>query len=384
MNEYVNLVHLKEALDEHAIVSVTDSAGNITYANQKFADISGYSLSELIGKNHRILKSGIHPSSFYQQMWDVLLSGKTWHGEVCNRCKNGELYWVSASVKPILDVNGLPVQYISIRTDITESKQAEAKQSETNAELETYRRISEYEMNIARKLMDHMIHKSLAQVKDVELWLQAATKMSGDLAITQNYKNERSYLLIADAMGHGLPAALPLMPIVQVFSAMAWDGFTISAIVREMNVKINDLIPTGNFVAVTLLSVDHGNRFIEIWNGGNPPALLLNSDGEITRKFTSRHLALGILKDDAFDSATELFSWNQDSWLVLYSDGLADAQDVGGAEFGEERIIGTLRGSKNPLQSLQDAVLAHLGGHDASDDISVATISLAVSPCRPA
>lgn len=376
MDKHVVAEHLGEALDEHAIVSVTDAAGDITYANQKFLDISGYVLPELLGRNHRILKSGIHPASFYQQMWDTLLSGDTWHGEVCNRRKDGRLYWVRASVKPILDVNGLPLQYISIRTDITDLKEADAKLLETNTELEAYRQISEHEMNIARKLMEHMIQKSLVQIKDAELWLQSATKMSGDLVITQNYNNERSYMLLADAMGHGLSAALPLMPITQIFAAMACDGFTTSAIVREMNAKIKDLIPTGNFVAVTLLSIDHGNRVIEIWNGGNPPALLLNGAGEVIRKFASLHLSMGILRDDSFDSSTEMFRWDQDCWLTLYSDGLADAQNDQGVGFGEERIIGSLHGSKKPHQSLKEAVLAHLGGREASDDISLATIFL--------
>lgn len=123
MDGHINLKLLAEALDEHAIVSVTDAAGNITYVNQKFLDISGYSLPELLGRNHRMLKSGIHSPEFYQQLWDTLLDGKTWQGEVCNRRKNGDLYWVRASVKPILDGNGLPLHYISIRTDITEVKQ---------------------------------------------------------------------------------------------------------------------------------------------------------------------------------------------------------------------------------------------------------------------
>ena len=133
-------------------------------------------------------------------MWDTLLSSKTWHGEVCNKRKDGDFYWVRATVKPILDSNGLPVQYISIRTDITEIHKI-------NSELDTYRKISEYEMEIARKLMEHMINRSFSEVKDVELWPQPTAKMSGDLIITQNYKNEHSYLLLADAMGHGLPAA---------------------------------------------------------------------------------------------------------------------------------------------------------------------------------
>jgi PAS domain S-box-containing protein len=375
----VNPEHLQQAIDEHAIVSVTDAAGNIIYANQKFADISGYSLSELVGKNHRILKSGIHPSSFYHQMWDALLSGETWHGEVSNRRKNGEYYWVRASIVPILDPNGLPVQYISIRTDITDVKQAEAKLHETNAELEKYREFSEYELDVARELMQRMIHQSSSQVKNAELWIQSATKLSGDLVITQNYFNERSYILLADAMGHGLQAALPLIPIVQTFAKMAQDGFTVSAMIREMNRAVSDFMPVGRFVAITLLSVDCTNRLIHVWNGGNPPALLVNSAGDVIHQFTSRHLALGIIRDNGFDSTfdstTESFHWNEECWLTLHSDGLADAQNVQGEAFGEDRIITALKGS-NPHQSVKNAILEHLGNRDAGDDISIATIRL--------
>lgn len=127
MINFANLDLLAEVLDEHAIVSIADPAGNIIYVNDQFSEISGYSLPELIGENHRLLKSGIHSPEFYQEMWDSLLDGKVWHGEVCNRRKNGSLYWVRATIKPILDANGLPIQYISIRTDITELKLAEAR-----------------------------------------------------------------------------------------------------------------------------------------------------------------------------------------------------------------------------------------------------------------
>jgi len=117
--------YLKIAMDQHSIVSATDSVGKIIYANDKFCEISGYHLSELLGNTHNIVNSGTHDSSFFQDMWEVITSGKTWHGEVCNRCKNGEFYWVKSVIVPFLDDQQLPYQYISIRTDITQIKASE-------------------------------------------------------------------------------------------------------------------------------------------------------------------------------------------------------------------------------------------------------------------
>ena len=117
----------KFALDQHAIVSITDTQGIILYANQRFCDISGYTQEELIGQPHRIVKSGVHPPAVFADMWATISSGRVWHGEVCNRRKDGALYWVAATIVPFLDVNGLPVRYIGIRTDITERKAIEAQ-----------------------------------------------------------------------------------------------------------------------------------------------------------------------------------------------------------------------------------------------------------------
>ena len=120
----------KFALDEHAIVSVTDAQGRILYANDRFCEVSGYHREELLGATHRIVKSGYHGHAFYEGLWRTVRSGAVWHGEICNRAKSGHLYWVAATIVPILDDTGHPESYIAIRTDITGQKALETRLQE--------------------------------------------------------------------------------------------------------------------------------------------------------------------------------------------------------------------------------------------------------------
>jgi len=115
------------ALDRHALVSVTDRAGTIIHVNDKFCDVCGFTPAELIGQNHRMLKSGHHPPAFYEAFWRTIRTGEIWSGEICNRRKDGSLSWAECTIVPFFDDEGSPYQYVSIRTEITRVKQAEER-----------------------------------------------------------------------------------------------------------------------------------------------------------------------------------------------------------------------------------------------------------------
>jgi len=127
-----DLNDLKYALDQTATVSISDRSGRIIYVNDKFCEICKYDRKELIGQNHRIIKSGYHPKEYYRDMWESISNGRIWRDQICNKAKDGSVWWGNATIIPLMDEDNKPYRYIGIRQDVTEQKIVEEKIKKEN------------------------------------------------------------------------------------------------------------------------------------------------------------------------------------------------------------------------------------------------------------
>lgn len=156
-----DFLHLKSAIDEAAIVAITDKSGKITYVNKKFCAISKYSESELLGNTHRIINSNYHPKEFFIDMWNTISEGKTWEGEIRNRAKDGSLYWVNTTIVPFMDADGKPERYVAVRYEITERKLAEEQLKIYSKKLE----ISNQELQDFASVAAHDLQEPLRKIQ---------------------------------------------------------------------------------------------------------------------------------------------------------------------------------------------------------------------------
>jgi len=175
-------------------------------------------------------------------------------------------------------------------------------------------------------------------------------------------------------MGHGLPAALPLLPIAQIFYTMTARGLSLGSIAHEMNAQLRRQMPPGRFVSASLLRLDRGNQLVEVWNGGNPAPIMVGGKGQVMHRFDSDHLPLGLLDAARFDARTQVLQTREPFRLVMFSDGLIDALNEAGEAFGEAGVMQVIAQGPDIHDNMMAAIQRHIAWGGEQDDISLVVL----------
>ncbi|MBI5438538.1 MAG: SpoIIE family protein phosphatase [Nitrosomonadales bacterium] len=244
--------------------------------------------------------------------------------------------------------------------------------------LEEYGDRIDEEQRVGSFIMGRMTDVQSQLVPYMHRYTRPADHLSGDILIAAATPNKIVHVLLADAVGHGLVAAINVLPLCQSFYNLTDKGFSIEEIAVELNSLVNRFMPVDRFVSAALVSINRQARVIEVWNGGIPAPQLFDLEGRLLHSYAPRNLPLGILPEKDFSAKPEILYYDEDCQLCLFSDGLLEACSPQGEHFGNGRVIEvfarTAHGSR--FGALIEELDRHLQGQRAHDDISLVLVDI--------
>lgn len=361
-----------------AIITI-DSEGSIVSCNNAIENLFGWQPLDLIGKNVNVLCPEPFKSEHDNYLREYISGGPPriigTTREVPAQRRDGSVFPAELAVSEVrLEQKRM---FIGVLRDISERKRSEALLRENAERLQTYHDATEAENQLARALIERHLMRVELDDPLVNYWLTPAQNFSGDVLAACRSKNGRLYALVADATGHGLTAAISTLPLLTLFYQMAPEDIPLSVIVGEINQHLRDSMPVGRFVGLVIACIDTKVGKGEIWVGGMPDAVLLDEHGREINRFSSHELPLGIVDSGQMDVTPAMFEWRLPCQLVLCSDGLLEAENEAGDQFGEARLMAAMKGEiqGGRRDAVQNALTDHLGSACAQDDISLLLVS---------
>lgn len=382
-------------LMEHLVVPtfVLDAEGRVLIWNRACERLSGIKASEILGTNE-------HWRAFYDAPrpcladlvaaddWAVIDKLYTTHDDPgtpafgvhaenwCVMPRLGRRLYLAVDAGPVFDESGRMIAVVETLRDVTDKKLAQTRIQEQASVLQEHFDAHQREAELARHILEHQIRLDLLQESGVGYAVMPATQFSGDMVLAARAPDGTLYAVLADATGHGLAAAVSVLPVAQEFYRLVEQATPLIGIVDSINLMLANALPLGRFVAAVFVRVDEPAHRGEIWVGGMPSALLLDEAGEPVRSFPSRHMPLGVTHDRQEVGAVETFTWETACQLVVISDGVIEATDREGKLFGSERLRACMASSvgTSPIERLQADLRAYLDGVPAHDDMSVLAI----------
>lgn len=375
-----DLERQKFALDEHAIVSIADARGRITYANARLLSISGYTLTELLGKDHSVLKSARQPDVIFDTLWRCISQGQVWHGELVNERNDGRAYWVACTIVPVPGDDGCPREYISIQTDISALREAQLALGESRRS----------ELAIGARIQQSLL-VTPPPAELAGLWLsafnQASQGIDGDFIEIIRTGERYVDLIAGDVMGKGLPAALmgaatklqisrSIAELISSAPRGEWlpePAEIVSAVHRAMTPNLQRLE-----AFVTLCYVRFDRELGQVtWVGcGHEEAVLHRRAGTL-QVLANQHPPLGVLDDTLYTQ--NAIGFDAGDMILLYSDGVTDARRIDGERVGRHRLVNAfceLRSVHNTPASILHSLRRDLlsGDVEKTDDVTLALI----------
>lgn len=360
-----------------------DVEGTILSVNRAASQIFGYTASEMVGHNLRMLMPSPAREAHDGYMERYVDTGQK---RVIGQIRELEAVRKDGTVFPIeLGVSDLQLpnrrMFIGVIRDVSETRRIQRQLADDAARLQRYHDESEREQALAMSIMERHIRSDWLHDKAVQYAVMPARNFSGDVVAVARAPDGALYAMLADATGHGLAAAVSVLPALGAFYRGAARNLSLEVLVTELNDMLCGLLPPGHFVASALVRLEAARPEGRIWVGGVPDVLLLDDRGQVAQRFGSRQLPLGILPSAEGKVECEAFQWAAPGQIVLCSDGLTEAENAEGQAFGlaglEQVLQATPRASR--LKGLRQALTRHLAGQAATDDVSVLILDCEVA-----
>ena len=373
--------HRLQAISDSVLESIItiNTSGIIVSSNAATERIFGWKTEELVGKDISLLMPEPH-RAHHQDYLKAYVSGGPPHiigyeREVEAVRRDGTHFPAELGVSEIrLDDNRL---FIGVIRDVTERKRTEHKLRENAEQLQSYFDSTQAEQHLAMTLMEKQLHRKGLQDSCLRYTVLPAEHFSGDIvAAARSNDGNCFYALLADATGHGLAAAISVLPILTVFYQMASLNRPVDEIIGELNLQLRESVPVGRFVAATLLCLNATSQHGNIWVGGTPKVMMFDRWGRLEQSFESTNLPLGIVDNDNLGALPESFSWSPESQILMCSDGLIEAENPESAQFGELGILNSVANTypSQRYENILSALTKHLCGQRAKDDVSLMII----------
>ncbi|THB72404.1 MAG: response regulator [Gammaproteobacteria bacterium] len=236
------------------------------------------------------------------------------------------------------------------------------------------------EQLLAQQVYRRMVHAGCLDQPNIKTMMSSLALFNGDVLFGAQTPSGMLHIMLGDFTGHGLSAAIGAVPLANVFYTMTSKGFGISDIVSEMNRKLKALLPVGTFCAACIYELDQIGSTLRIWNGGIPGAYVCNSDNsQIIHIAESKHMPLGILSDNKFDSASEVIDLSGDELIYLCTDGITEARSPSGEMFGNRRLEGVLSRGQNHgsgFEALREALKDYCQDSEQEDDMTLIEVKV--------